>query len=110
MINRLITGAVLNADADTIIAIQTWIAEISGEAIGQTAQEIPVQSLGADEGGGTVTATHNILFNPTVVPAEISLNAGLPFSIAMAYKGTDLGTPFVACTAELVGGKITRQA
>ena len=102
MINRLITGAVLNADADTIIAIQTWTAEISGDAVGNNAQEIAVQSLGADEGGGTVTATHNIIFNPAIVPAEVPLNQGLPFSISMAYKGTDLGTPFVACTAEIV--------
>ena len=103
MISRLIAAAVLNADADTIIAIQPWHVEVSGDAIGATPQEIPFASLGADEGAGVVTSVHNILFNPTVVPAEVPLTGGNSFNVATAYKGTDLGTPFTAVTVEIAG-------
>ena len=104
-IPRMFTNVVLNLDADTLIGGNTFTYEFSGDALGSTAQEIVGYGVMADEGGGTVTATDAQWGNPAVLPVELGVTGGNSLSLAAAFKGTDLGTTFVAATLELVGGQ-----
>ena len=96
-ITRLITAVVLNAAGAVTGA--NFIVKLS--ATGMTEQEIVVGSTVYEAGGGTTTDTFVQLYEPQVLPVDISLTGGNNLNIAASYVGTDPGTPFIGVTVEV---------
>ena len=96
-VTRLITTVVLNAAGAVTGA--NFIVRLSGT--GMTEQEICIGSTVYEAGGGTTTDTFVQLYEPQVLPVDISITGGNNLVLAAAYVGTDPGTPFIGVTVEV---------
>lgn len=96
-ITRLINAIVLNAAGAVTGA--NFVVKLSGT--GMTEQEISVGSIQYEAGGGTTTDTFVQLYEPNILPVNISITGGNNLNLAAAYVGTDPGTPFIGVTVEV---------
>lgn len=93
-----IIGAAVTPDgAQTADTGNNFTLQLTGPALIDGTQEIPIGALMSQETGTSVTG--DLTLRPAhYIPVDIAVKPGDIINAACAYDGTDSGTPFAAVT------------